>query len=211
MTKIFRKLEIVKKKTFLKWIKSIYETPIASIIIDGERLNCSSLRWEQGKDTTVFSCIQHGIEGPKHWKERKKLKALRFFKSLFVDDMIINVENPRESRKQMLELISELSKVTEYRVNVENQLHPYIPTSAKKGQSSPMVFPIVIYGCERWTIKKAESRRINAFELWYWRRLSRVLWTVRRSNQPILKEISLEYSLEGLMLKLKLQCFGHLM
>ena len=67
------------------------------------------------------------------------------------------------------------------------------------------------YGCERWTIKKAESRRINAFELWYWRRLSRVLWTVRRSNQPILKEISLEYSLEGLMLKLKLQCFGHLM
>lgn len=119
MTKIFRKLEIVKKKTFLKWIKSIYETPIASIIIDGERLNCSSLRWEQSKDTTVFSCIQHGIEGPKHWKERKKLKALRFFKSLFVDDMIINVENPRESRKQMLELISELSKVTEYRVNVE--------------------------------------------------------------------------------------------
>ena len=73
-----------------------------------------------------------------------------------------------------------------------------------------MVFPVVIYGCE-WTIKKAEGRRIDAFELWYWRRLLRVLWTARRSNQSILKEISLEYSLEGLMLKLKLQYFGHLM
>ena len=74
-----------------------------------------------------------------------------------------------------------------------------------------MVFPIVIYGCESWTIKKAEHRRIDAFELWCWRRFLRVLWTARRSNQPILKEISPEYSLEGLMLKLKLQYFGHLM
>ena len=74
-----------------------------------------------------------------------------------------------------------------------------------------MVFPVVIYGCESWTIKKAERRRIDAFELWYWRRLSRVPWTARRSNQSILKEISPEYSLEGLMLKLKLQYVGHLM
>ena len=74
-----------------------------------------------------------------------------------------------------------------------------------------MVFPVVMYGCERWTIKKAEHRRIDAFELWYWRRLLRVLWTARRSNQSILKEISHGYSLEGLMLKLKLQYFGHLM
>ena len=74
-----------------------------------------------------------------------------------------------------------------------------------------MVFPVVIYGCENWTIKKAELRRIDAFELWYWRRLLRVPWTARRSNQSILKEISPEYSLEGLMLKLKLQYFGHLM
>ena len=74
-----------------------------------------------------------------------------------------------------------------------------------------MVFPVVIYGCERWTIKKAECRRIYAFELWCWRRLLRVPWTARRSNQSILKEISPEYSLEGLMLKLKLQSFGHLM
>ena len=74
-----------------------------------------------------------------------------------------------------------------------------------------MVFPVVIYGCESWTIKKAEVWRIDAFELWCWRRLLRVPWTVRRSNQSILKEISPEYSLEGLMSKLKLQYFGHLM
>ena len=74
-----------------------------------------------------------------------------------------------------------------------------------------MVFSVVIYGCESWTIKKAESWRIDAFELWSWRRLLRVPWTARRSNQSILKEISPEYSLEGLMLKLKLQYFGHLM
>ena len=74
-----------------------------------------------------------------------------------------------------------------------------------------MVFPVVIYGCESWTIKKAECRRIDAFELWCWRRLLRVPWTARRSNQSILKEISPEYSLEGLMLNLKLQYFGQLM
>ena len=74
-----------------------------------------------------------------------------------------------------------------------------------------MVFPVVMYGCESWTIKKAECRRIDAFELWCWRRLLRVPWTVRRSNQSILKEINPEYSLEGLMLKVKLQYFGHLM
>ena len=74
-----------------------------------------------------------------------------------------------------------------------------------------MVFPVVMYGCESWTIKKNEHQRIDAFELWCWRRLLRVPWTARRSNQSILKEISLEYSLEGLMLKLKLQNFGNLM
>ena len=73
-----------------------------------------------------------------------------------------------------------------------------------------MVFPLVTYGCESWSIKKAESQRIYAFELWCWRRLLRVPWTARRSNQSILKEISPENSLEGLMLKLKLQYFGHL-
>ena len=74
-----------------------------------------------------------------------------------------------------------------------------------------MVFPVVMYGCETWTIKQAECRRINAFELWCWKRLLRVPWTTRKSNQFILKEISPECSLEGLMLKLKLQYFGHLM
>ena len=74
-----------------------------------------------------------------------------------------------------------------------------------------MVFPLVMYGCERWTLKKAEHRRIDAFELWCWRRFLRVPWTARRFNQSILKEISPGYSLEGLMLKLKLQYYGHLM
>ena len=74
-----------------------------------------------------------------------------------------------------------------------------------------MVFPVVMYGCESWTVKKAESQRIDAFELWCWRRLLRVPWTARRSNQSILNEVSPEYSLEGLMLKLNLQYFGHLM
>ena len=74
-----------------------------------------------------------------------------------------------------------------------------------------MVFPVVMYGCKCWTIKKAKCQIIDAFELWSWRRLLRVPWTARRSNQSILKKINLEYSLEGLMLKLKLQYFGHLM
>ena len=74
-----------------------------------------------------------------------------------------------------------------------------------------MVFPVVMYGCENWTVKKAEHQRIDAFDLWCWRRLLRAPWTARRSNQSILKKINPEYSLEGLMLKLKLQYFGHLM
>ena len=84
-----------------------------------------------------------------------------------------------------------------------------MPTKASLVKT--MVFPVVMYGCESWSIKKAEHQRIDAFELWCWRRLLRVPWTARRSNQPILKEISPKYSLEGLMLKLKLQYFGHLM
>ena len=81
-----------------------------------------------------------------------------------------------------------------------------VPTKVKA-----MVFPVVMYGCESWTVKKAERRKIDAFELWCWRRLLRVPWTARRSNQSILKDISPGCSLEGLMLKLKLQNFGHLM
>ena len=83
------------------------------------------------------------------------------------------------------------------------------PTKARLVKA--MVFPVVMYGCESWTVKKAERRRSDAFELWCWRRLLRVPWTAKRSNQSILKEICPEYSLEGLMLKLKLQYFGHLM
>ena len=86
-----------------------------------------------------------------------------------------------------------------------------ITLSTKVHLVKAMFFPVVMYGCESWTIKKAERRRMDAFELWCWRKLLRVPWTARRSNQSILKEISLECSLEGLMLKLKLPYFGHLM
>ena len=86
-----------------------------------------------------------------------------------------------------------------------------ITVSTKVHLVKAMVFPVVMYRCDSWTIKKDEHQRIDPFELWYWRRLLRVPWTARRSNKSILKEISPEYSLEGLMLKLKLQYFGHLM
>ena len=86
-----------------------------------------------------------------------------------------------------------------------------ITLSTKVRLVKAMVFLVVVYGCESWTIRNAECQRIDAFELWCWRRLLRVIWTARRSNQSVLKEISPEYSLEGLMLKLKLQYFGHLM
>ena len=94
------------------------------------------------------------------------------------------------------------------RQHVKKQRH-HLPTKVRLVKA--MVFPVVMYGCESWTIKIAERRRIDAFELWCWRRLLRVPWTARRSNQSVLKEISPQYSLEVLMLKLKLQYFGHLM
>ena len=94
------------------------------------------------------------------------------------------------------------------RQHIKKQRHHFMD----KGPSSQsMVFPVVMYGCESWTIKKAAYQRTDAFEQWCWKRLLRILWTARRSNQTILKEISTEYSLEGLMLNLKLQYLGHLM
>ena len=94
------------------------------------------------------------------------------------------------------------------RQHIKKQRH-YLPTNVHLVKA--VVFPVVMYGYESWTLKKAEHRKPDAFELWCWRRLLRVCWTARRSNQSFLKEISTEYSLEGLMLKLKLQYFGHLM
>ena len=94
------------------------------------------------------------------------------------------------------------------RQHIKKQKHYF---ASKVHLIEVMVFPVVVYGCESWTVKKAECRRINVFELWCWRRLLRVPWTARRSNQSILKEISPGSSLEGQMLKLKLQYFGHLM
>ena len=93
--------------------------------------------------------------------------------------------------------------------HIKKQKNIILPTNFHLVKA--MVFPVVMYGCESWIIEKAEHWRIDAFELWCWRRLLKVLWTARRSNQSILKDINLEYSLEGLMLKLKPQYFGHLM
>ena len=98
------------------------------------------------------------------------------------------------------------------RINLDNVLKSrHITLLTKVHIVKPMVFPVVIFGCESWIIKKAEHQRIDVFKLWCWGKLLRVPWTARRSNQSILKEISPEYSLKGLMLKLKLQYFGHLM
>ena len=99
-------------------------------------------------------------------------------------------------------------KYDQHRQPIKKQRHYF---TNKVCLVKAMVFPVVIYGCESWTIKKAEPQRIDAFKLWYWRRLLRVPWTARRSIQSILKGINPEYSLEGLMMKLKLQYFGHLM
>ena len=97
-------------------------------------------------------------------------------------------------------------------INVDSILKSRdITLSTKVHLVKATIFPVVMYGCESWTIKKAECRRMDTFEMWYWRRLLRVPWTARRSSQSTLQEISAEYSLEGLMLKLKLQYFGHLM
>ena len=100
-------------------------------------------------------------------------------------------------------------KVMTYLDSILKSMDITLPTKVHLFKA--MVFPVVMYGCKSWTIKKTEHQRIDAFELWCWRRLLRVPWTARRSDQSILKEISPEYSLEGLMLKLKLQYFGHLM
>ena len=119
--------------------------------------------------------------------------------------MLVKLTNQHEIKKHLLlgrKVMTNLDSILKSRDIT-------LPTKVRLVKA--MVFPVVMYGCESWTIKKAEHWRIDAFELWCWRRLLRVSWAARRSNQSILKEISPECSLEGLMLKLKLQNFGHLM
>ena len=106
---------------------------------------------------------------------------------------------------------NEFRSSTDIHVHIYTYIHIYITLPTKVPLVKAMVFPVALYGCESWTIKKAECRRTDAFELWCWRRLLKVPWASRKSNHSILKEISPEYSLEGLMLKLNLQYFGHLM
>ena len=125
---------------------------------------------------------------------------------IFLDSKVITDGNCSHETKRLLLLgrkaMTNLDSILKNR---------YITLPTKVHLVKAMVFPVVMYGCESWTIKKVDCRRIDAFEVWCWRRLLRVPWTARRSNQSILKEISSEHSLEGLMLKLKLQYFDHLM
>ena len=127
----------------------------------------------------------------------------------------LNADFQRKAKRDKKAFLSDQCKEIEENnrmTNLDNVLKSRdITLSTKVHLVKAMVFPVTMYGCESWTVKKAECQRIDAFELWCWRRLLRVPWTARRSNQSILKEISPEYSLEGLMLKLKLQYFGHLM
>ena len=110
--------------------------------------------------------------------------------------------------RKSLQMVTAAMKLKDALDSILKNRDTTLPTKVRLDKA--MVFPVVMYGCESWTVKKAERRRIDAFELWCWRRLLRVRWTARRSNQSILKEISPGCSLEGLMLKLKLQYFGHL-
>ena len=121
----------------------------------------------------------------------------------FLDSKITaDGDRSREIKRRLLKVMTNLDSILKSRD---------ITLPTKVSLVKAMVFPVVMYGCESWTVKKAESRRIDDFELWCWRRLLRDPWTARRSNQSILKEISPGISLEGMMLKLKLQYFGHLM
>ena len=133
----------------------------------------------------------------KHWKQ---------WQTLFLGGSKITVDGDcsHEIKRRLLlgrKVMTNLDSILKSRdITLPTKVHPV----------KAMVFPVIMYGCESWTVKKAEHRRIDAFELWCWRRLLRVPWTSRRFNQSILKEISLECSLEGLMLKLKLQYLSHL-
>ena len=144
------------------------------------------------------------------------LKFFTFWKNQKLETLVeLTVPHPANEivdNKAKLMVIYNLKVLRKVMTNLDSILKSRdITLSTKVRLVKAMVFPVVTYGCESWTIKKAERRRIDAFELWCWRRLLRVPWTARRSNQSILKEISPGCSLEGLMLKLKLQYFGHLM
>ena len=133
----------------------------------------------------------------KQWKQCQTL----FFGAPKSLQMVIAAMKLKDACSLEEELMTKLDSILKSRD---------ITLSTKVCLVKAMVFPVVMYGCESWTVKKAEHRKIDAFELWCWRRLLRVPWTARRSNQSILKEITPEYSLEGLMLKVKLQYFGHM-
>ena len=147
----------------------------------------------QGQDEVSVCALGRRKEGSKLYNHTKQLLNTKVFSKTYFSRSYVLL-----GRKVMTNLDS-----------IFKSRDITLPTKVRLVKT--MVFPVVIYGCESWTVKKAECRRIDAFELWCWRRLLRGPWTARRSNQSILKEISPGISLEGMMLKLKLQYFGHLM
>ena len=206
------------------WIKHKLEINIA-------RRNSNNLRYAD--DTTFMAESEEELKSlfmkVKEESEKAGLKLNFQKRTIMASDCITSLQIDGEPMETLTDFTFLVSKVTadgdcsheikkrlllgrKTTTNLDSVLkNRDITLPTKVYQVKAKVFPVVMYGCERWTLKKAESQRIDAFELWCWRRLSRVSWTARRSNQSILKEISPGYWLEGLMLKLKLHYFGHLM
>ena len=164
--------------------------------------SCPSSQWCQPAISSSVGPFSSGpiLHGTMMWKQWKQ------WQTIFLGSKITAYGDCSHEIKRCLLLGSKA--MTNWDSILKSR---HIPLPTKVRLVKAIVFPVVMYGCESWTIKKAECWRIDDFELWCWRRLLRVSWTARRSNQPILKEISPDYSLEGLIMKLKLQSFGHLM
>ena len=192
---------------YLNIVKAIYDKPSENIILNGEKLKVFPLRsgTRQGCPLSplLFNIILKVLAT--EIREEKKIKGIQIRNFLGGSKITEGGDFSHENKRRLLlgrKGMTNLDNILKSRAN-------FLPTKVCLVKAT--VFPVVIYGCESWTKKKDEHSRIDAFELWCWRRVLRVPWTARRSNQSILKEISPECSVEGLMLKLKLQYFGHLL
>ena len=196
LTKMKQKSEKVDLKLNIQKTKSMESSPITLWQIDGEIMETVTDFIFRGFKITADCDYSHEVKRCL-LLERKAIANLLLLLSRFSHvRLCVTPQTAAHQAPLYLDIILKSRDIN-------------LPT--KVSMVRAMVFPVVLYGCESWTIKKAECQRIDAFELWCWRRLLRVPWTARRSNQSILKETCPKYSLEGLMLKLKLQYFGHLM